>query len=312
MLLPRAWLHLQPQALPSFIDSRPLLPASLPAHRFRPVGHCSLFPLPPSCCFQLPACLNLDSCSAPDRALPPTAADCVYCYSKLVDESSDVSKKEQMAVVLRYVDARGIVKERFFGKMASCCGGLRNVVNALSKLKDMLLQSYKDRVQEAIGKCEIETGTKKYQELSLIRAGDTRWGSHYKTILRLIALFPNVVEVLKCVEEDVDNGFNRTQATDLLKLSELYPHDFSRMEKIALEKQLKMYYLIVRQDERFADLSGIAELARLLVETKKHTTYPLVYRLLKLALVLPVDVATVERCFSAMKIVKSDLRKQNR
>ena len=96
--------------------------------------------------------------------------------------------------------------------------------------------------------------------------------------------------------------------SDLLKLSELYPHDFSRMERIALEKQLNMYYVIVRQDERFEDLSGIAELARLMVETKKHTTYPLVYRLLKLALVLPVATATVERCFSAMKIVKSDLR----
>jgi hypothetical protein len=35
----------------------------------------------------------------------------VFCL--LVDESRDVSCKEQMAVVLRYVDQRGIVKERF-------------------------------------------------------------------------------------------------------------------------------------------------------------------------------------------------------
>jgi hypothetical protein len=34
----------------------------------------------------------------------------------------------------------------------------------------------------------------------------------------------------------------------------------------------------------------------------------LVYRLLKLALTLPVATATVERCFSAMKIVKNALR----
>ncbi|GJX86565.1 zinc finger MYM-type protein 1-like protein [Tanacetum coccineum] len=36
-------------------------------------------------------------------------------FSLLVDESSDVSKKEQMALVLRYVDKLGIVKERFAG-----------------------------------------------------------------------------------------------------------------------------------------------------------------------------------------------------
>ena len=39
--------------------------------------------------------------------------DDVFCL--LVDESRDVSWKEQMAVVLRYVDKCGIVKERFVG-----------------------------------------------------------------------------------------------------------------------------------------------------------------------------------------------------
>jgi hypothetical protein len=36
-------------------------------------------------------------------------------FALLVDESSDISRKEQMATVLRYVDARGLVKERFVG-----------------------------------------------------------------------------------------------------------------------------------------------------------------------------------------------------
>jgi hypothetical protein len=33
----------------------------------------------------------------------------------LVDESADVSDKEQMAVVLRYVDKYGVLKERLIG-----------------------------------------------------------------------------------------------------------------------------------------------------------------------------------------------------
>ncbi|KAC9910475.1 hypothetical protein E3N88_45093 [Mikania micrantha] len=36
-------------------------------------------------------------------------------FSILVDESRDISKKEQMAVVLRFVDKLGFVKERFIG-----------------------------------------------------------------------------------------------------------------------------------------------------------------------------------------------------
>ena len=44
-----------------------------------------------------------------------------------------------------------------------------------------------------------------------------------------------------------------------------------------------------------------------IVETKKNTLFPLVYRLIELALVLPVATATVESVFLAMNIIKSDL-----
>ena len=44
-----------------------------------------------------------------------------------------------------------------------------------------------------------------------------------------------------------------------------------------------------------------------MVETKTHIVYPLVYLLVKLILVLPVAVATMERIFSAMNIVKNQL-----
>lgn len=45
-----------------------------------------------------------------------------------------------------------------------------------------------------------------------------------------------------------------------------------------------------------------------MVETRKHLSHPLVYRLLKLCLILPVATASVERCFSAMNIVKTASR----
>ena len=45
-----------------------------------------------------------------------------------------------------------------------------------------------------------------------------------------------------------------------------------------------------------------------MVQTERHLCYPLVYRLIELALILPVTTATVERAFSAMKIIKTELR----
>ncbi|XP_023731074.2 uncharacterized protein LOC111878813 [Lactuca sativa] len=53
---------------------------------------------------------------------------------------------------------------------------------------------------------------------------------------------------------------------------------------------------------------GVGYLAMKLVETKKIFIYHLVYQLIKLVLVLPISTASVERSFSAMKIVKTRLR----
>ncbi|KAI3750696.1 hypothetical protein L2E82_21445 [Cichorium intybus] len=359
-------------------------------------------------------------------------------FALLVDESSDVSKKEQMAIVLRYVDSIGIVKERFIGIVhvkdtssltlkeaiyevftgnklsmtqvrgqgydgASNMRGVDdffdqislvvNVVCASCKRKDMVRENYRKRVQKAIGNNELQTGRGLNQETSLIRAGDTRWGSHYKTIASLMNLFPEVIGVLDYVKEEGATLSNRNQAQGilsyfktlefvfylhlmhevlnltgilskhlqkkdqdiveaaslvrgtmnalkalratgfektlakvfsfchkhdinivdmnenyLLKLSELYKKDFDDFERMQLEGELEIYYHSLHNDDRFTSLKGIADLSCLMVATGKHRSYPLVYRLLKLALVLPVATATVERCFSAMKLVKTDLR----
>ena len=45
-----------------------------------------------------------------------------------------------------------------------------------------------------------------------------------------------------------------------------------------------------------------------MVELNRHMMFPLVYRLIELALLLPVATASVERAFSAMKIIKTELR----
>ena len=64
----------------------------------------------------------------------------------------------------------------------------------------------------------------------------------------------------------------------------------------------------MQKDERRTNLESLGDLARLLVDTRKHIYHPLVYRLLKLCLILPVATASVERCFSAMNIVKTTSR----
>jgi len=45
-----------------------------------------------------------------------------------------------------------------------------------------------------------------------------------------------------------------------------------------------------------------------LVETGKSISFPLIDRVLRLVLTLPVSTATTERAFSAMKLIKTRLR----
>ncbi|KAL7600743.1 hypothetical protein Lser_V15G23751 [Lactuca serriola] len=411
-------------------------------------------------------------------------------FALLVDESSDVSKKEHMAIVLRYVDSLGFVKERFIGivhvkdtssltlknaineirgqgydgasNMRGEFNGLKalilqendttfyvhcfahqlqlvvvavakkddgvsdffeqislvvNVVCASCKRKDLLREQARERVQKGLCSGDLETGRGLNQETTLVRAGETRWGSHFNTLTSLIKLFADVLVVLDFVKEEGGSLANRQQASGilayfksyefvfylhtmydilhltgtlskqlqrkdldileaasmlyigarnrrttktnrfhfeveifntvvdmqlteyrdrfsetstqllkymaalspcdsfaqfdkskLLKLGKLYKYDFDDSDMIDLEGQLEIFYHSCIKDERFTSLKGISDLSRLMVSTGKHRSYPLVYKLLKLAVILPVVTASVERCFSKLKLLKTDLR----
>ncbi|KAG2609519.1 hypothetical protein PVAP13_4KG043066 [Panicum virgatum] len=415
-------------------------------------------------------------------------------FSLLIDEASDVSDKEQMTVVLRYLSKRGFIIERLVGVVhvketsaiclkeslqklftdiglsiqqvrGQCYDGasnmrgefnglkskilqenrsayyvhcfahqlqlaivavakknedisdffymisvLFNVVGGSCKRKDMIKEKHRDDIRKAIGNQTLQ------------RAGDTRWGSHYRTLSSIVKLFPAIVSVLKYVQkegkndkksqargsantlsqslqkkdqdilnaiscngwnsllekvylfcdehhiqrenmheeyvnrhaprrktnktnlqhykievlnsvidwqlQEFDDRFNEVNSAllrhmaafnpkdsfaafnkeSLVKLVEFYPDDFDSDKLDDLGHELVTYIDNMRADQRFDSLDGIADLAKLMVETNKHITFPLVFHLLKLVLILPVATASVERRFSAMNIVKKKLR----
>ncbi|KAL1321838.1 hypothetical protein AAHE18_14G154900 [Arachis hypogaea] len=94
----------------------------------------------------------------------------------------------------------------------------------------------------------------------------------------------------------------------LIQLAQFYPLEFSSTQLLVLDSQLENFILDVHSDDQFSNLNGICALSQKLVETRKSIVYPLVFLLLKLALVLSVATALVERTFSAMNIIKSRLR----
>ncbi|CAD6337319.1 unnamed protein product [Miscanthus lutarioriparius] len=207
-------------------------------------------------------------------------------FSVLIDESRDVSIKEQMAVILRFVNDEGKVVERFLGlqHVESCtsialkdslvsmlsshnlsismlrgqgydgASNMRGEFNRVQKLirnenpyafyvhcfahqlqlvvvtvstssadiadffnyvplivnnvgascmrKDALLAKHHDVLLEKIENGEIMTGSGLNQESSLVRPGDTRWGSHLKTLLRILVMWEAIIDVLEIVTKD--------------------------------------------------------------------------------------------------------------
>jgi hypothetical protein len=65
------------------------------------------------------------------------------------------------------------------------CTMLVTTVGASSKRKDQLLQDHHDKLVEQLETGEIFPGRGKNQATSLARPGDTSWGTHHKTLVRL-------------------------------------------------------------------------------------------------------------------------------
>lgn len=116
-------------------------------------------------------------------------------------------------------------------------------------------------------------------------------------------------ELLLCMScLNPSNSFSAFDKAKLIRLAHFYPQDFSPHELEVLDDQLENYIIDMRSNIEFSSLKGITDLAEKMVQRRKDETYPLVYLLLTLALILPVATASVERVFSAMNIVKTRLR----
>ena len=84
--------------------------------------------------------------------------------------------------------------------------------------------------------------------------------------------------------------------------------DFGGNDFRLLSSELAIFQNFAQSHKGLNDLNTIGDLCKAMVETSSEALFPIYFRLLVLVLTLPVTTATVERAFSAMKIVKTRLR----
>ncbi|CAI9278088.1 unnamed protein product [Lactuca saligna] len=223
-------------------------------------------------------------------------------FAIFVDESRDISCKEQLALVLRFVNKKGEVVERFIGlrhvsdtsaltlkatiydmlskwnlsntsirgqgydgasNMSGAFNGLKTLImneakfayfihcfahqlqlalvfvaknhtkvndffDAVSRLLNIIGSSYKRRdnlrikqankVMEALVKGELESGTGLNQEVGIKRPSDTRWGSHFSSLLNIKNIYSSICEVLEDLGRDNSDRDRKAEAIRILRL----------------------------------------------------------------------------------------------
>ncbi|XP_062085462.1 uncharacterized protein LOC133791557 [Humulus lupulus] len=165
-------------------------------------------------------------------------------FSILVDESRDISTKEQMAIVLRYVDKNGHVIERFIGiehVPNTTALSLKAAIDKLFSRYGLSISRLRGQgydgasnmqdnqikiVAEALENGEISRGRGLNQNTSLKRSGDTRWGSHYGTLMSLITMFSSTIKVIETIVED-GSSEQRFEAKNLLETMQSFDFIFS-------------------------------------------------------------------------------------
>ncbi|CAI8609548.1 unnamed protein product [Vicia faba] len=125
----------------------------------------------------------------------------VYCFVHQIQLALVVVAKKQVDV----------------GCFFSLVNNVSNIVGGSWKCQEILRESQMLKVQEAllIGKIFSWFGLNQEATLKCVR--DTRWGSHYGTILSLIYLFTSVIDVLEFIEENGSSSDQQIEGCHLLK-----------------------------------------------------------------------------------------------
>ncbi|XP_070668505.1 uncharacterized protein [Malus domestica] len=268
-------------------------------------------------------------------------------FSVLIDESYDVSMKEQMTIILRYVDKNGHVVKCFIGiehVTSTIALSLKATIDdvfsrhklSMSRLRGQGYDGASNMQDVAKKNIQIESlfsivtilvnvvdknghvverfiGIKHVTStiaLSLKATIDEVFSRHKLSMSRLrgasskrcdilrekqsIAVIEalnsgitnEVSQALQRKDHDIVNAmqlvgvsdsFSAIDSQKLLRFAKFYLRDFSINELVILKIQLETYVVDMRSSIEFSSLKEIGDLAKKMVQCKKHKVYSLVY-----------------------------------
>jgi hypothetical protein len=142
--------------------------------------------------------------------------------------------------------------------------------------KDILLAKHHDVLLEKIENGEIMTVKGLNQENSLVRPGDTRWGSHLKTLLRILVMWEAIIDVLEIVKKGYIKPTCNDVALGLIRKMESFDFVFILHLMIELLSTDILSYALQRKDQDIVEaMHLITDVQESLQDMREHGWKPL-------------------------------------
>lgn len=118
-------------------------------------------------------------------------------------------------------------KHNIVGAFFTSVANVVNIVGASSKRRDILREKQAHKVIEALSNGELSSGQGLNQETEIKRSCDTRWSSHYGTLINFIVLYSSVIDVLGEIAFDKVGSDQKHEAFISLGLLQSFDFIFS-------------------------------------------------------------------------------------
>jgi hypothetical protein len=140
---------------------------------------------------------------------------------------------------------------------------LLNIVGISCKRHGMLRNARLEQIMKALDCGELKTGSGLNQEMGLPRPGETRWGSHYKTICNIIAMYPAIRDVLFTLGEDTSHRADWTKIHFMLGAVESFEFVFiAHLMFIILGYTNELSQCLQRRDQDILNAISLVNVAK--------------------------------------------------
>ena len=151
----------------------------------------------------------------------------------------------------------------YIANFFSLVSNIINVVGGSCKHRDILREKQATKIIEALSNNEFGSGRGLNQESTLVRASDTRWGSHYGTLLSIITMFPAVIDVLDEIVQDGTTTEQRLEVFHLLNEMQSLEFVFNIfMMRSILEITNDLSQALQRKDQDIVNAMNLVQVSK--------------------------------------------------